>query len=119
MTREIVHHRTPSNLPELELYADEGINQYTARAPLDLDILKRFAVHLPMQNGPIGEVGINGLTNEVLLAIVIDRLQHFQSGKYHCVENDLALVSAQNALFFLKARTRDRLRRGVEGVNAP
>ena len=32
------------------------------------------------QNGPIPEVGVNGVTNEALLAIVADRLRSFQKG---------------------------------------
>jgi hypothetical protein len=32
------------------------------------------------QNGPIAEVGVNGVTHEVLLAIVADRLRSFQKG---------------------------------------
>jgi len=37
------------------------------------------------QNGPIGEVGVNGVTNEALLAIVADRLRGFQGGPTACV----------------------------------
>lgn len=33
------------------------------------------------QEGPISEVGVNGVTHEVLLAIVQHRLEGFQSGK--------------------------------------
>lgn len=32
------------------------------------------------QNGPIAEVGVNGITHEALLAILIDRLTAFQVG---------------------------------------
>src|SRR5262245_44367841 len=34
------------------------------------------------QNGPIAEHGVNGVTQEALLAIVIDRLECFQAGPY-------------------------------------
>lgn len=34
------------------------------------------------QNGPIKEVGVNGYTHEALLAILIDRMEHFQAGPY-------------------------------------
>jgi hypothetical protein len=32
------------------------------------------------QNGPITEAGVNGLTHEALIAILIDRLEGFQGG---------------------------------------
>jgi hypothetical protein len=34
------------------------------------------------QNGPIKEAGLNGITQEALLAIVIDRLRSFQAGPF-------------------------------------
>jgi hypothetical protein len=33
---------------------------------------------LQFQNGPLAEVGTNGITHEALLAVVIDRLRAFQ-----------------------------------------
>ena len=68
------------------------------------------------QNGPIGEVGVNGVTQEVLLAIVIDRLRSFQSGPFSSRENALALTKCEEALHWLQQRTLDRMRRGVEGL---
>jgi hypothetical protein len=67
------------------------------------------------QNGPIKEAGLNGITQEVLLAIVIDRLRGFQGGQFSSRENAIALTKCQEALFWLQARTRDRIARGVEG----
>ncbi len=67
------------------------------------------------QNGPIQEHGVNGITQEVLLAIVIDRLRSFQEGPYPCEANAQALAGCEMALHCLKERTRDRLSRGVEG----
>jgi hypothetical protein len=69
------------------------------------------------QNGPIQEAGINGISNEALLAIVEDRLSGFQSGQYACQENALALTKIQEAMMWLQKRTRDRMLRGVEGTN--
>lgn len=71
------------------------------------------------QNGPIGEVGVNGITQEVLLAIVIDRLRSFQAGPFSSRENALALTKCEEALHWLQQRTLDRMRRGVEGKTAP
>lgn len=69
------------------------------------------------QNGPIKESGVNGISNEALLAIVEDRLQGFQSGQYACHENAVALTKIQEAMMWLQKRTRDRIARGVEGTH--
>lgn len=69
------------------------------------------------QDGPINQVGTNGLTHEVLLAILIDRLEGFQSGQYACQENADALIACQSAQTILKSRTEKRLARGVEGTH--
>lgn len=58
---------------------------------------------------------VNGLTDEALLAIVIDRLECFQAGPYPCPQNDLAIRWIKDALKALKNRTEERIRRGVEG----
>ena len=73
-------------------------------------------VHLNFQNGPIHEVGVNGISVEALLAIVEDRLLGFQSGQFSCQENGFALGYIQDALQWLGKRTRDRVARGVEGT---
>lgn len=70
------------------------------------------------QNGPIAEAGVNGVTQEVLLAVVIDRLRCFQAGPYACMENADALTHSVEALEALKSRTRARMARGVEGTHA-
>lgn len=72
---------------------------------------------ISFQNGPIGEVGINGISQEVLLAIVEDRLIGFQSGPYSCRENSIALTKIQEAMLWLGKRTSDRMKRGVEGTH--
>ena len=68
------------------------------------------------QNGPILEAGVNGVSNEALLAIVEDRLRGFQSGPYSCRENSLALTQLQEAIHWLHHRTRERVARNVEGT---
>lgn len=71
---------------------------------------------LNFQNGPILEAGVNGISQEALLAIVEDRLQCFQAGPYACRENAIALTKIQEAMMWLLKRTRDRMARGVEGT---
>ncbi|WP_085033918.1 hypothetical protein [Ensifer aridi] len=75
------------------------------------------AVVIRFQDGPIAEAGVNGLTQEVLLAIVADRLRSFQAGQYACRENALALTKVEEAMHWLHSRTRARMLRGVEGTH--
>lgn len=76
------------------------------------------ALHILFQNGPINEVGVNGITQEVLLAIVADRLRSFQAGPFSCRENALALTKIEEAMHWLQQRTLRRMRAGVEGTHA-
>lgn len=69
------------------------------------------------QNGPINEVGVNGITQEVLLAICADRLRALQAGPYACRENALALTKIEEAQHWLHHRTLARMARGVEGTH--
>ena len=69
------------------------------------------------QNGPINEVGINGITHEALLAILIDRLRCFQAGPYACEENGTALFHLLHAQASLHSRTLACMSRGVEGTH--
>lgn len=76
-----------------------------------------FSCKIDFQNGPIKEVGTNGVTHESLLAIIIDRLQCFQDGPFACRENALALTKLEEAMHWLHHRTLARLARGVEGTH--
>lgn len=75
-------------------------------------------VVIGFHNGPIKENGVNGVTHEAMLAVVIDRLRSFQSGPYSCRENSVALTKCEEALMWLQKRTRKRMARGVEGTHA-
>lgn len=91
-----------------------GYNNRSNPSANDIDT---YHCWLPIvfQNGPIAEAGVNGITQEALLAIVIDRLRSFQAGPFACEANALALDHCVEALECLKDRTRQRLARGVEG----
>jgi hypothetical protein len=76
-----------------------------------------FGTHILFQNGPINESGVNGITHEALLAIIIDRMRSFQEGPYACRENALALTKLEEAKMWLCSRTKERMGRGVEGTH--
>lgn len=93
----------------------------TSHNPSSKDLhgyVSSFARHIVLfQNGPIPEVGVNGVTHEALLAIVADRLRSFQAGPYACSENAHALAKLEEAQEALHSRTRARMARGVEGTH--
>lgn len=69
---------------------------------------------ISFQRGPVPENGVNGLTNEALLAILIDRTR-FLDNKFPCDENKRAVQHMEEALVNLEVRTARRIARGVEG----
>lgn len=81
---------------------------------------RAFGVNLRFQSGPVSKPeDMNGITNEALLAVLIDRMRGFQSGDFKCRENAIALTHLEEALMWLQKRTRDRMARGVEGSMKP
>ena len=76
-----------------------------------------YQTEILFQNGPIPEVGVNGVTHEALLAIVADRLRSFQAGPFACKANACALTHIEEAQHWLQQRTLERMRRGVEGTH--
>lgn len=90
-------------------------HEYEISVPGDEDGV--ITTPIKFQNGPIKEAGVNGISGEALLAIVIDRLRSFQAGPFSCRDNAIALTHCEDALMWLQKRTRDRLARGVEGTN--
>jgi hypothetical protein len=77
----------------------------------------RNRAQIVFQNGPISEVGVNGVTHEALIAILIDRLTGFQDGKFACIANEQALRHLTIAQNWLLQRTRERMARNVEGTH--
>lgn len=69
------------------------------------------------QDGPIGDHGVNGLTQEVLLTILADRLECFQTSAFANEYNQMALEHILHAREALHARTKERMARNVEGKN--
>lgn len=74
--------------------------------------------HVQFQHGPRHETGsTHGITEGVLLAILIDRLRAFQAGPFSCRENAIALTHLEEALMWVKQRAHNRAKRGVLGTN--
>ena len=67
------------------------------------------------QHGAVKENGVNGVTNEALLAILIHRTQVLNK-RFPCRENAVALTKMEEAKMWFDKRTADRQARGVEGL---
>lgn len=67
------------------------------------------------QEGAILENGVNGCTNEALLAICGHRMECFQAGSFPSHYNANAKAGIDFSRANLEARTRDRKARNVEG----
>lgn len=118
--REITSHKVNGCNEAIKITArdEPGVGGANHTYYLEYDVpTGREVIRLHFQEGPIGEVGVNGITNEALIAIHMDRLEGFQSGPFRCYENQDALQSLRRVLDALQDRTRSRQRRGVEGTH--
>ncbi len=105
-------------LPTWDQQAEAIQDAWHAAAVAVLEYTKRNPL-LSFQNGPINADGngVNGITHEALLAVLIDRLEAFQAGQYANTYNEDALDHLCSAKLALQTRTKDRMARGVEGTH--
>lgn len=92
-------------------------------------------IQIQWQNGPLGRhadacipgehcvagctrVDQNGAFVEGVIAAALQRIQHYQDGKFNCRENAIAITKLEEALLWLNKRTTDREARGAEGTHA-
>lgn len=120
--RHLTDHQTNETNNNLEIIVKDepgpgGANHEYETIKLGDANTSGWSQTVKFQKGPIKETGINGITQESLLAIVIDRLKSFQAGPFSCRENSIALTKCQEALLWLNYRTQTRVKRGVEGTN--
>jgi len=115
--RTLTSHKVNECNESLDIFVADEPGQGGACHEYRVEHPNRQIASISFQNGPIKEVGVNGVTQEALLAIVEDRLICFQVGPYACRENAVALTKIQEAMMWLQKRTRDRIARGVEGTH--
>jgi len=74
------------------------------------------------QRGPLGRGAgrkpANGAFVEDIIAAALNRLQFYQTSKFACHENAMAIAALEGALGYLDHRTREREAREVEGTHA-
>ena len=76
-----------------------------------------IVTEVKFQKGPIKENGINGCSNEDLVAMIQKRIEGFQDSKYRCDENQEGLYHLDMFLKAMRKRTNKREERGVEGTH--
>ena len=82
------------------IYVDHAVNMISFR----------------IQDGPIKENGVNGCQVDTMISATILIIRELNK-KFHCRENDEALLSLNLSLIWLRKRKKDREKRGVEGHN--
>lgn len=122
--REITKHHDGHGLQDrLIVYGDEaghGGASHEYSVHLTGDGTTDPIATMSFWNGPRNEAGsVPGVTNELLLAVVADRLEGFQRSDFACAENYDALCHVEAALSALRRRADGRASRGVLGTNKP
>ena len=69
-----------------------------------------------IQNGPIKENGVNGCQVDDVIRTVKTIIEGLNN-KFPCRENSIAITKLDEALMWLEERKKDRVKRGVEGMN--
>ena len=94
-----------------------------AAGNLDIDGSQKYhgvsggnKLHFKIQDGPIKEVGVNGIQATDLL-FFCKELFHSLNKSFPCRENSLTITKIEEALHWQEARTKDREKRSVEGFN--
>lgn len=73
------------------------------------------SIAFTLQNGTIGERGVNGCQLDALIDTAKIMLEGLQK-KLPCRENAVAITKLDEALMWLEKRTKDRIARNVEGT---
>ena len=78
-------------------------------------------INIEWQNGPLGRgeerKAPNGAFVEGVIAAALGRLEYYQSSKFKCRENALAITKLEEALHWLESRTQKREAQNVEGTH--
>lgn len=110
MVRELDSHKTNECNRTIEILAD-ALDPISGASHV-YEVAVPGGQRLDLEFSRVGQVGV---THEALLAILIDRLECFQAGKFANDYNATALDHLRAARAALLARTAEREARGVEG----
>lgn len=77
---------------------------------------KGSTISFTIQDGPIKEVGFNGVQIDRVIEFAANLLRIFNK-KSPCRENSCAITHLDEAMMWLEKRTKDRTERKVEGTD--
>ena len=85
-------------------------------------VVTGVGLSIEWQNGPLGRgddrLAPNGAFVETVISAALQRIEYYQSTKFKCRENALAITKLEEALHWLNARTNRRETQNVEGTHA-
>lgn len=83
--------------------------------------VKGTGLEIQWQKGPLGRgearQAANGAFTEGVLSAALSRLEYYQTTRFKCRENALAITKIEEALHWLESRTKRRESAGVEGTH--
>ena len=97
-----------SDARELDELISVGSNEFIK--------VRREKVTFKMQSGPVSDFGLNGVQCEELLKFVKSYLEILDTER-SSAHNKKAMWHITEALAALEFRTKDRIKRGVEGTD--
>jgi hypothetical protein len=100
-----------------ELFTNNAPHNFEVHQSSENYVDPKLLQKVHFQEGPVKEVGLNGVFNEDLIHMVICRLEHFQKSNYACRENAVAITKLEEALMWLRKRNINRNKRGVVGTH--
>lgn len=119
MIRELTDHHDGHGLNEsLTILTDQPDQSGAAHRYEVVHATRGIVAGIQFQQGPRNVEGSTpGITEAVLLTVLIDRLRGFQAGPYSCRENAIQLTKLEEVLHWTRARADARAKRGVLGKN--
>ncbi len=83
---------------------------------------KGVGFKIDWQNGPLGRGEYrkepNGAFVETIIKAALQRIEYYNSTRFKCRENSIAITKLEEALLWLNKRTSDRELRRVEGTHS-
>lgn len=108
--------RNSEQLVKSEFTTDEAGNPTGGITYLYLNQVVPPAMEIRWQDGIVGDKGQTGAFIEDVLEAARQRLLFFNSTRFRCRENSIAITKIEEALQWLDWRTRQRLNEGVENT---
>lgn len=121
MSREVTHHKRLNPTQFVDVFALGDPNRgggHTSYCLVAGGGADAYEVRIAFQDGHPDEVGHNGILDDALIAVVIDRLQGFQAGPFASRETALVITKLQEALQWSAQRVADRRERGVMNTDS-